>query len=849
LHKRKFIDPRGAGPIEVFDIMEGGQPNIIDYSNQEPLLFGLGQNSSHEYPGKIVVNNEPERVLKVVDFEVKHDTTGHGTAATGEFSVGHDTTQPTLPTGAPQPYELKETDHNMHGLNFNNKIVWDDTKEDLEESHLPASDPEEIFEKKIENAAEQVYEIVSIPASAAETDCSTCKRTSNDEIILENEEKMEHPGPYELQEAFIEGDHPRAPEGGSQGGQFVSKDGGDDLESQMSLRYKTIIQGKEIDVNLRQKKTWEKHTSEEQRKDPGFNTRYSDELKTQGQGVEKPAEPTAEPTAEPEPTVPEPTAAPGEINKDLYKNLPEDTEKAGEGLKKRVAMFEEFAEKNGRYYEERSTVETQKSQIKYQEDYLASDKGKDLNPAQIKFRQENIDSLKPEIEKHTKNADALESELKAAGKMEYDEVQRYLNSRQTYIDDLERRKNGSMAWYKAQGQVFAHDRVIDEFRTGKKAGHFPGKEAEDYKERVQAARIDANAIAAKEREKKDETKFAKAREENNVAANRLRSKGFEVDEKTGKFSTSPDADPLAFPKNRPSPELDTIKEHQQYLKDYKSTLQNQVDISTLRLNTDLINQGYQSNYDKKYLKESQWKLKNFVDDHSMIGVVMYSDGDGKQAAIYEKKFNTVPMIGRLTVKTISIHKGIGPNKILSASKRSMTMGSWSKADGQVNLFFSSEKYRKKLTSLGMQREDFDLTGDHEFGHSTWAGAKEWISNTDEDSSLSQAMGKFTRTVDTAYDATGDFSLHPYTDSYKRGMAARRHGPDILENEAHSKLREFEVSGDLDIMEKKLTQSQQLVDRHGAPTTTLGLNQVTNDQNKLKMIAAYRELRKEMYAVE
>lgn len=111
-------DPRGDGPVIDPGILEDGQPNIIDYSNDEPLLFGLGDNSSHEYPGKIVINNES----RYVDRAVKHDTTGHGTAKTGEGAVGENRTQPTLPTGAPQILP----DHNMSGFNFNQKIDWNE---------------------------------------------------------------------------------------------------------------------------------------------------------------------------------------------------------------------------------------------------------------------------------------------------------------------------------------------------------------------------------------------------------------------------------------------------------------------------------------------------------------------------------------------------------------------------------------------------------------------------------------------------------------------------------------------------------------------------------------------------
>jgi len=126
-HKlNEVIDPRGPGSIDHLEAMEGGQPNIIDYTNQEPLLFGAGENSSHDYPGKIVVNNEPERALHVNDFEVKKATIP-GPAATGLGSVGHNTTEPTLPTGAP----IEIRDHPGHGDNFNDKIKWNESKIEL----------------------------------------------------------------------------------------------------------------------------------------------------------------------------------------------------------------------------------------------------------------------------------------------------------------------------------------------------------------------------------------------------------------------------------------------------------------------------------------------------------------------------------------------------------------------------------------------------------------------------------------------------------------------------------------------------------------------------------------------
>lgn len=123
-------DPRGPNAIEKPKILERGQPNIIDYSSKEPLLFQAGENSSHEYPGKIVTSNEP---IRDIDREVKHDTTGHGTAETGKTQPLNDSTQSGLTTGAPQ-IELEEEftkniskntpNHNSHGMNFNDKIDW-----------------------------------------------------------------------------------------------------------------------------------------------------------------------------------------------------------------------------------------------------------------------------------------------------------------------------------------------------------------------------------------------------------------------------------------------------------------------------------------------------------------------------------------------------------------------------------------------------------------------------------------------------------------------------------------------------------------------------------------------------
>jgi len=105
------LDPRGDSPV--IDVLgdDGQGKNIVDNMNSEPILFKMGENSSHDYPGKIVINNES----RYVDREVKRSTIPNA-AESGATQPLNDITQPTLPTGAPN--------HNMHGLNFNDKIQF-----------------------------------------------------------------------------------------------------------------------------------------------------------------------------------------------------------------------------------------------------------------------------------------------------------------------------------------------------------------------------------------------------------------------------------------------------------------------------------------------------------------------------------------------------------------------------------------------------------------------------------------------------------------------------------------------------------------------------------------------------
>jgi len=211
-------DPRGDGAV----LDDRGQPNIIDYSDQEPLLYALGENSSHEYPGKIIINNES----RYVDSNVKRSTIPNA-AETGKYSVGADRTQPTLPTGA--PLELKKPGHNMHGLNFNDDIQWNESEFGTECNICGLDYNEHTSESGHEFSPAPIQESVSIPSGLVDR-----------KIAGDDEDKGEGEYSYkEMREALLKGDiknimqeavkdwqeqdHPRAPAGTMQGGEFIGK--------------------------------------------------------------------------------------------------------------------------------------------------------------------------------------------------------------------------------------------------------------------------------------------------------------------------------------------------------------------------------------------------------------------------------------------------------------------------------------------------------------------------------------------------------------------------------------------------------------------------------------------------
>ena len=76
------------------------------------------------------------------------------------------------------------------------------------------------------------------------------------------------PESVKAEEEFVEEEHPR-----DEDGKFTSK-----------WEISTFVGGHEIPVTQREKDNWEKHTTEEQRKDSNFKTMYGDKLKEKARG-------------------------------------------------------------------------------------------------------------------------------------------------------------------------------------------------------------------------------------------------------------------------------------------------------------------------------------------------------------------------------------------------------------------------------------------------------------------------------------------------------------------------------------------------------------------------------------
>ena len=162
---------------------------------------------------------------------------------------------------------------------------------------------------------------------------------------------------------------------------------------------------------------------------------------------------------------------------------------------------------NGKLWEMRDTVRMQKIRIDYLEDM---EKIKDLKESNAKLELEIND---------------ITAKLINEGKYEYEEIQKHIADRQEYIDDLQRRKEGSKKWHEDAGRIMAYDRAIDDYRTGKIQGHFTGADMDEYRAKQNAEYDNARKSHFKKRDDKNKVKRDKEIQESEDAIKRLKTSG------------------------------------------------------------------------------------------------------------------------------------------------------------------------------------------------------------------------------------------------------------------------------------------------------------------------------------
>lgn len=760
-------DPRGDGAV----LDDQGQPNIIDYSNQEPLLFGLGQNSSHEYPGKIVINNES----RYVDREVKKATIP-GPSETGKYSVGADRTQPTLPTGA--PYELIQPDHNMHGLNFNDKINWNEKKE-----------------------------VVSIPGTLVDKEVATKKE-------------------LELKEAYwSEEDHPRAASGSATGGQFVSQGGDGEKAKQPEMSIPGSLDASRIenrsgeelsrmmifwsdDRNIQQATPQEKADIQKFR--DNIREKYKEKIAA-GEVSKIQEEDFRTRFGLDKGLTPDPDDTPETGTKNPYENLPDNTDKPGEGRKMRQTFFANYEEDNGKLWQLKDDVRYQGKWLKEREEMLEKKKiDPDSRNESLESIQKNVDALRTEVDRKAKEATEIEARLNKAGKLEYIEVQRLLHDRQTYVDDLTRRKENSKKWMDDHAYIMAYDRKVDDYRTGKAKGHYE----KEYAEKIRRETIERKTFEKKmekerlEKKMKTDATFQTKLDEANAV---LKKHGIQAY----------DANYANIEKLRPSDDLvdrakTNIKSHQEMIQANQNF--NEAEGARLQImQRDRIkNYGTEDPGLKKSMVLHNWRAANEVSDHGVLGVHVYSDvaRDSEKMKSHIAKLSSIPNVTKTMLQHVEIRGGAGEFFRMAGGRRARALGVWKSGDATAVMWNNNKKWDKAFG----EKEAFGTTADHEYAHATYDSVETLIKNTPQEfdkagkdikTEIQTAFENFKevadRTGNADYGDLGKFTTAPYTDSYHRTRDVRRH------TETHSKLREWDVEKQL---EGRTKQAQNAIAYEG-----------------------------------
>jgi len=839
-------DPRGDGAV----LDEHGQPNVIDYSNKEPLLFQIGEdNVSKDYPGKIITSNEPSKDSP--DRQVKHDT-DH--AETGKYSI--DLTEPTISTGYPTGDQYKPlgvsvgrpTQDQGSGYNMTyhpgQMLELDETfsmgagvvARDVGGPGCKKCKLQEVVERCGGCANYRLDNQCSLVMGDIDPDNGLCKlweaatkKPTHFQGIEVPEITKTDAGYFEinplLQESFVEEDHPRAPAGSAEGGQFVSKDsaatpGGLELNTEEEPNLSPGVMGYEpdkfSDEQLQKELKFYQNSIGNYRQGSPIWIQMSGKLgaikaeiakRSETPGDQVPAEEPKKPEEEKKPEQSTTQQSDHKKGSEIYSNTPKgdtDQDKAA-----RLKMWKDTEGDNESVAVMRDQIIDYEGRIERKQEW-ADDHLKRGMLSQEVYDDEikTIEQMKRDLASFKDQKQYFEQKL--GDKLEPVEVQKLLQQRTRFQQDQARRKKNSGPWSADQVQIHYIERQIDRFRSGNRTG----SNQSEWDEKVRVATEEADKRYEEQRrirEEKEKKKTEKVGKDEKNAIDTFKSLGIDI----GQYKLSGDQIDNAIADLHPR--QDMIEKAKTDPAAHKQVIEQNINYNkamaayyTLKITQQQKEgiYGYVSDRFKRAHENFKFRANNEIVDNPVLGTHVYSDvKDKEKMESHFKKLADVPPYTRSLMQHVEIHENGARESFKAAGgKKCKAAGVWKKYDKTAVMYYNGKKWDEEYGGKQFG-EAFGTTPDHEYAHATYDAVQSWLTlNNDADFDTKSKVSIPFDNFNTVAEETGHkrystddgpqrFRLDPYTDSYYIKQDERRH------TETHSKLREFEVNGEMEKLER------------------------------------------------
>lgn len=807
--------------------LDNGQPNIIDYADKNPLLFSLQDKViSNDYPGKIITGNEPSR-------ESPDRTPKHGpSAATGKYAVGANRSEPTLPTGAPLEFKKLSFNNEVNDiteqLRKGIKVEREHTDNDLIAAkiamdHLKENPRYYDYLTTMEDQMKKdMQETVSIPGTLVMRKISL----KEDHLPGGDEEELK-------EGVWNEQDHPRAPAGTSQGGQFVSKDGGYTPSSEPDYGIKDpqkdvkTMYPHELDKQI---KYWEDTIKfETDEDDKALMLARLRELKEEWNNqVDKLGLPGTKYKLEDEKDQEPKTKSPFASTKEMYDYHLQQTGDSNADRDKRDQYWKDSEEMNMRIGQLHGEIGDLKSSIMLDEMLLKQENQSEQTKQMRKAAMERDIAKLEEKEAERRR---LTDWLQPANKLEAYEVQRQLAYLKSIEDDQKRRKKGSMPYMQNEMRMRRIRDEIDNYRTNKASSRTLEEIEAENKQRRSDREI-RNEELRKQREQENAESEKQFKGIRDKAYDVLKSHGINpdktdvgspqvYDQLKGLKPGSPKENLGAWEKMSDAEKLKTHSEYIENLDKY-----NKANFAWEVVKAEWHRQswggGDWTSLQKQRLKKAQWKAENLVKDHPVVGVAVYSDATADRTKAHLDVLAKADKWSSELIKHVEIHQGAGESFRMAGGRRGKAAGVWmvegNPLDGDdrgtVKLWYNGAKWEKGL----FEADELNTVPHHEYAHAKYDAIENFVKRNpiekstdatyERDIAIKNAFLEFNfvanQTGFAKYKTSeGDekqFSLNAYTDSYYKSR------DDRANTETHSKLAEWEASGQ---MEKEWNDIQEL----------------------------------------